>query len=100
MSLAFADQTHLPIRIPQIERRPRAIAPGTPGLEFVVQDDGVAHIQFADRGLDIRSGALEAELRRVDTDDLQAPRSVLLMPAVHIGQRPSPVDTGVGAELD
>src|SRR4051812_33561006 len=84
ISLAFANKTNLSVRVQQIERRPGTIAPCAPGSRLVVLGDGVAHVQLADRALDIWTHALEPELGRVDADDLQALRPILRMPAVHV----------------
>src|SRR3712207_9540667 len=49
--------------------------------------------------LHIRAEMLEGELRRVDADELQAGWGVLLVPALHVGQRAQDVYAGVGPEV-
>src|SRR3954463_10048186 len=100
MPLALANQTNPTVSVQEVECRPGVVAPCAPGLVSVILSDGEADAECWDHGLDIGPDTLEAELRCMHANNLQTLRSVVGVPAVHVRQRPPPVDTGVGAELD
>ena len=96
-ALAQHDDPRLPVE--EVEARPGPVAPRTPGPVAVVLADGIADPELADGMLHIRAQMLEGEFRRVDADELQAGRRVLLVPALQVGQRAQDVDAGVGPEV-
>ena len=99
VALALAQHDDAGVPVQEIEARPSPVAPRTPGPVAVVLADGIADPELADGMLHIRAQVLEGELRRVDADELQAGRRVLLVPALQVGQRAQDVDAGVGPEV-
>src|SRR5207245_1696435 len=49
---------------------------------------------------DVVGDSLEPELRRVDPDDLQSGRAIVLPPGLQMRERPQAVDAGIRPEVD
>ena len=84
----------------EVDRRPEVIGERPPDAVVVVERDRVGDLQGAGLRDDVVDVVLEVELGRVGADDRQPLLGVLGGPGADIGQRPEPVDAGVGPEVD
>jgi hypothetical protein len=88
------------VGVDQVPSRPETLVIGVPGGVPVVQDHGVVDLRLADGLPDVTYVFLEAELRRVNADDLQSVVGVLLVQRVDVTLRVLAVVSGVGPELE
>ena len=89
-----------PVPIGEVQRRPEVVVQGTPDPVVAVDRDRVLDAEGARLGDDVVAVALEAELGRMDADDGEADVRVSRRPCPDVRQRPEPVDTGVGPDVD
>src|SRR5580704_3300534 len=92
--------SNMPLRIDEIEGRPIVVFEGTPYGQIAVDHDRIADPHVLRSSLDVSDVLLEIELGRMHPDYHQPLILVLLGPRADIGQRTSPIDTGIGPEID
>src|SRR5437868_2942924 len=86
--------------VQKVKPRPGVVAPVVPGPIIVVLGYRKGNALLTNISLHIRTFVLEAELRRVDADDLETMRAILGLPAFQIDHGSAAVDAGVSPEVD
>ena len=90
---------HDPRRIDQVVRGPVVVAIRGPGIEVVVDGDRIVDPQVPRRILHVGDDVLEGELRRGHADHDETVLLVVVVPTLHVGQRPLAVDARVRPEV-
>ena len=100
--LAFAELVipNTPLRIDEIACRPVLVHEGSPNRVIAVDRDRMVNADVLYGALDVAEILLELELRRMNADHHQPVVLVLVSPGADIRQRASPVDAGIGPEVD
>jgi len=99
-ALAEMVEADAPVAIDEVEGRPVVVLERPPDGEVVVQDDGVADVQFGDSAAHIVEVVLEPELGRVDADDEEPAVAIAIVPRPDVRQRAKPVHARVRPEVD
>src|SRR6266478_2523914 len=92
--------SNMPLRIDEIKGRPIFVVEGTPYRMVAVDRDGVVDPHVLRRLANVIGVFLEFELGRMHAYHHQSLGLVLLGPRADIGKRASPIDAGIGPEVD
>src|ERR1700722_2094078 len=88
------------LRVDDIERGPELVIEGVPYVIVAVDRNRIVDSDFLRRSAYVIRVLLEGKLGRMYADHHQSLVLVFLGPCVNVRPRASPVDAGVGPEID
>ena len=99
-ALAEVMMSNMPLGIDEIEGRPKVVLERTPYRMVVIDRDRIIDPHVFRGSANVIDVFLKGELRRVHADHHQSLILVFLGPRADIGKRASPIDAGIGPEVD